>query len=72
MKQPIKVTFMVPWGMYCKGDVITPPGMLRCWLIEQGYCRVVRDPALVETAMNDTPERAAGVIKKRRRRVRGL
>lgn len=59
MKKPTQVRFIVPWRFHRKGDVITPPGMLRGWLVEQGFCEIVRPTDDVEIATVGPTENAA-------------
>lgn len=34
-----RVRFVLAWQAYRVGDVIEPPGTLRQWLIDRGYCQ---------------------------------
>ena len=36
-----KVRFKLSWQQFCVGDVITPNGALRDWLLANGYVDVV-------------------------------
>lgn len=40
-----QVKFKVAFKSYRVGDVITPNGTLRQWLVEQGYADIVEDSA---------------------------
>lgn len=42
-----KVRFKLAWQSYRVGDVITPNGSLRDWLLGNGYVEVVQDTSPV-------------------------
>ena len=61
LRLPKKVRFILAWQTYRVGDVITPPGTLRDWLIGNGYCKLVADePA--NTVARPMSQRVRGVM----------
>lgn len=61
MKKPTVVRFKVPWRHYVVGQEITPPGMLRGWLIANGFVEIVRPENDLQTAMAAPPTENAAV-----------
>lgn len=69
---PIKVRFVRGWQFYNPGDVITPPGTLREWLIGCGYVELVGESnEEVETAMVTPAVETAALRVEPPRRKRG-
>lgn len=61
LRLPKKVRFILAWQTYRVGDVITPNGTLRDWLIGNGYCKLVADePA--NTVARPMSQRVRGVM----------
>lgn len=57
------VRFKLSWQTYRVGDVITPPGVLRDWLIRNGYCELLPEkPGRVRNAANVVKEAAGGLF----------
>lgn len=57
------VRFKLSWQTYRVGDVITPNGTLRDWLIGNGYCELLPDkPGRVKSAANVVKEAAGGLF----------
>ena len=67
LRLPKKVRFILAWQTYRVGDVITPNGTLRDWLIGNGYCKLVDEPVHVATN-----EPANTVARPMSQRVRGV
>lgn len=60
LRLPKKVRFILAWQTYRVGDVITPNGTLRDWLIGNGYCKLVDEPA--NTVARPMSQRVRGVM----------
>lgn len=64
-----KYRFKLAWQNYQVGDVIEPPGMLRSWLVSNGYVEPVADTPPVPPeplpALHESP--AADQSRKRKR-----
>ena len=50
-----KVRFILAWQNYRVGDVIQPAGLLRDWLIGNGYCDKVLETNTVKVPMVQRP-----------------
>jgi len=47
-----EIVFIKGWQGYCKGYKITPPAMLRNWLVNNGYAEFVKHEEKTKTPIN--------------------
>lgn len=63
-----QVRFKLAWQRYRVGDVISPPGVLRDWLIQHGYCeRIVPEQPAAPAVVECVPEPAPASTGRRRK-----
>ncbi len=73
----MKVRFVRAWQWYKVGDVITPPAMLRGWLVGRKFCTPVVEPkpappvAVIAESEREDPVPADPPRQSRARRPRG-
>ena len=70
----MKVRFVRAWQRYRVGDVITPPALLRGWLVGRKFCTPVVEtrlaPPVVAAATEAEPEDAVPADPPRQPRAR--
>jgi hypothetical protein len=50
MNQPVELKVLIPFDTYRKGDRISPPGVMREFLVSRGFCELasaVQTPAIL-------------------------